>query len=63
MKKKNGYIDVFSFCSYCDHKDLNSRRCKAYPDGIPDEILNGEIDHTEPYKGDNGIQFEPIENK
>jgi len=35
--------------------------CKAYPDGIPEEILTGEHDHTTPYKGDNGNQFEKAE--
>jgi len=34
--------------------------CKAYPNGIPEKILLGEVDHTKPYKGDNGIQFEAI---
>ncbi len=28
------------------------------PNGIPEEIMTGEIDHTKPYEGDNGIQFE-----
>ena len=36
--------------------------CSAFNDGIPYEILTGENDHTKPYKGDNGIQFEPIED-
>jgi len=35
--------------------------CEAFKNGIPEKILTGEHDHTEPYKGDNGIQFEPIE--
>jgi len=34
--------------------------CKAFPSGIPDEVLQGENDHREPYPGDNGIRFEPI---
>lgn len=34
--------------------------CSAYPDGIPNEIFTGLHDHAKPYKGDNGIQFEPI---
>tara|TARA_R110002096_G_scaffold275446_3_gene469203 strand:+ start:3286 stop:3462 length:177 start_codon:yes stop_codon:yes gene_type:complete len=47
-------------CPVCIHyiKDL---KCKAFPDGIPKKILIGEHDHTKPFKGDNGIQFEPIE--
>lgn len=46
-------------CKYFD-KDNSYKwfKCKAYPKGIPDEIISNEIDHTKPYKGDNGIQFE-----
>ncbi len=33
-------------------------RCKAFPTGIPEEILTGEFDHHKPFEGDNGIQFE-----
>jgi len=36
--------------------------CSAFNDGIPYEILTGENDHTKPYKGDNGITFDPIED-
>jgi len=36
--------------------------CKAYPKGIPEKIITGEHDHTKPFPGDNGIQFEPIED-
>ena len=32
--------------------------CDAYPDGIPEPIVTGEFDHTRPYFGDHGIQFE-----
>ena len=35
--------------------------CKAFPKGIPIEIIEGENNHKKPFKGDNGIQFEPIE--
>jgi hypothetical protein len=50
-------------CSLCKHVDpKQKRKCKAF-DEIPLEIWLGEVDHTEPYPGDNGIQFEPIEDK
>lgn len=32
--------------------------CDAFPDGIPEEIAYGDNDHTEPYPGDGGIQYE-----
>lgn len=52
-------------CYNCKYFNKNREQqgyfeCKAYPFGIPEEILTSEIDHTKPYKGDNGIQFEPI---
>ena len=36
--------------------------CRAFPEEIPIAIRLGENNHTEPYPGDHGIQFEPIEN-
>jgi hypothetical protein len=51
-------------CYDCKHFNRRESwrwfKCKAYPDGIPDEIIESEVDHTKPHKGDNGIQFEPI---
>ena len=32
--------------------------CKAFPKGIPNEIIDGDVKHNKPYEGDNGIQFE-----
>ena len=49
-----------SQCLMCDHY-LGENECDAFPVGIPEEISSGEYDHTQPYSGDNGIQFEPIE--
>ena len=37
--------------------------CKAFPEGIPEEIYGGSHDHTKPFRGDNGILFEPKEKQ
>ena len=48
-------------CIFCKHYTKNIE-CKAFPKGIPEEIfITGEHDHTKPFKGDNGILFEPLE--
>jgi len=52
-------------CNVCKNLIMTEEYlvCNAFPEEIPEEILTGEYDHTKPYKGDNGIQFEPIENE
>lgn len=51
---------VFSpFCIFC--KLVISpleHTCNAFPNGIPDEIWEGNFDHRKPYPGDHGILFE-----
>ena len=50
-------------CMFCRYLYINkNRKCEAFPGGIPEAILTGEHDHKNPYEGDNGIQFEPIED-
>ncbi|MHC1576900.1 MAG: hypothetical protein ACXQTE_06050 [Methanosarcinaceae archaeon] len=53
-------------CYECKHYHHNAKgwedanSCDAFPDGIPIKILQDDLDHHEPYKGDHGIQFEPL---
>ena len=32
-------------------------KCEAYPDGIPSDIMLGEVDHRKKRPGDNGLKY------
>lgn len=51
-------FEKVGICHRCVHR-TSVRNCKAFPDGIPGDILAGRVMHTQPYAGDRGIQFEP----
>ena len=50
-------------CAACAHfkndPTIPGLCCKAYPYGIPDEIVVNGFDHRKPFPGDNGMRFEP----
>jgi len=50
-----------SQCTFCAHRSPDGTKCKAYPAGIPVEILFNEHDHTLPFVGDNGIRYQAVE--
>ena len=51
---------LMPICLVCRHFQRGpGYRCKAYPDGIPEPIIDNAADHREPYDGDGGIQFAP----
>jgi len=48
-------------CRHYDWKKPETHNCKAFPDGIPDEILFGENDHKKPLpEQKNKIVFKPF---
>lgn len=49
-------------CAMCKHY-IRDNKCEAYPDGIPADILTGQVSHKEPVDGDNGIQFKEREDE
>lgn len=56
----DGSVDVSVRCLDCLYLDEGYVTCTAFPDGIPNIILNGEFDHKDSFDGDNDIQFEPL---
>lgn len=54
---------VMPICLYCTHFRRDDHgygyRCDAFPAGIPDAIIESQVDHREPVDGDQGIRFDP----
>ncbi|MCJ7754171.1 MAG: hypothetical protein MUP13_06380 [Thermoanaerobaculales bacterium] len=49
-----------SQCTFCAHRSPDGSACKAYPSGIPIELLYNEHDHRMGFPGDNGVRYQPI---
>jgi hypothetical protein len=48
-------------CVFCRHRPLRIDQplsCLAFPDGIPRDILELQLDHRRAFPGDHGVQFE-----
>jgi len=48
----------FQQCFFCEYYEEDDT-CDAFPEGIPEEILSGDVQHDVEIEGDNGIQFKP----
>ncbi len=46
------WFDIWNF------EPGNPFKCKAYPEGIPEEIIKSEVNHKKEYFNDKGIQYE-----
>jgi len=61
-------LQTFPYCALCKHvrTGVDKWICDAFPDGIPDHVLEGiyflTLDHRKPIEGDHGITFEPKES-
>lgn len=56
---------VVPLCAGCARlnrdPEAETLTCSAFPEGIPDEIVHNRADHREPFLGDNGLQFQPVD--
>lgn len=63
LDKSTKLVKYSPVCTLCKHLDIGpfleagAHRCEAFA-RIPDEIWQGDNDHTEPYEGDGGVRFE-----
>lgn len=48
-----------SSCMTCKRKRAGGPQCDAFPERIPDAILEMEHDHKTPYPGDGGLLYLP----
>jgi hypothetical protein len=55
-------IKLPPICFSCKHFDIEKLNCPAFPEQIPDKILDGSNNHKKPVKGQKTkIVFEPID--
>lgn len=52
---------VASQCLICRHFRPSRTTCTAFVNSVPGSIFVNEVDHRQPYEGDGGIRWEPIE--
>src|SRR5262245_56271575 len=58
---ENRYVGTSPMCEDCRHRiGFDHLACAAFPGRISLEIWNGLRDHSTPYPGDGGVQFEPM---
>lgn len=55
---EGNFVPICFECAHFEGMVKSKPRCKAFPEGIPREIIGSRAcRHDEPYSGDHGIQF------
>ena len=49
---------LFSQCMLCTRLDQPGAVCEAFPNGIPNAILENRLDHRKRIAGDQGVTFQ-----
>lgn len=57
---RNTFKNLGIACNLCKHLNDDNVSCKAYPDGIPAEILYGETAHNKPFGKEETENGKPI---
>ena len=52
-----GFKKIESQCYKCKHYNWDGT-CKAFPKGMPKDIIRNDFIHDKEYLGDNGIRYE-----
>lgn len=50
---------IISQCVLCKHLRPGEYSCKAFPTGIPENVLLNQTDHRRPVEGDKGVRWSP----
>jgi hypothetical protein len=48
-------------CGRFNTADTTRLTCAAFPAGIPEAIVLSAHDHRQPFPGDSGLRFEPVD--
>jgi hypothetical protein len=51
-------VQISQQCATCKRL-RDGLSCESFPAGIPEPILSGKHDHTEPFPGDHGLRYQP----
>lgn len=51
---------ILSQCAVCRRLNSANYTCKAFPNGIPDNVALNQVDHRKPVDGDNGVRWSPV---